>query len=301
MSVIKYIQFILICLIFIFLLSSCTSVSNDIGVITEQSSVIMPTNDKILIQTEVPGPDQNLQQPTSTTKVEIATPTPTPTLTPTPITNVVSPLEGITLEELSSIISNPFSMPLPGLDDGHHGVDFSYYRFKGKVGMTGLPVLSILPGKVSAIINDRPPYGNTVIIEIYLDNISNDIIKDIKIPDPYQIYQPASALNCPDNLSLNYLDLEKRSLYVLYAHLDSIADFQIGDSVEQSQFLGGVGTTGSSVNPHLHLEIRFGPSDASFYTMAHYINDVTEEEKANYCIWRVSGLFKLIDPMFILK
>ncbi len=299
MSVIKYIRLILIYFIFIFLLISCSSVPNAVGVIPEQSSVTTPTSGEILIQSEEPNPNQELQQPTFTKDAEVAPPT--PTLTPIPIISVVSPLEDITLKELSSIVSNPFSMPLPGLDDGHHGVDFSYYRFKGKVGMTGLPVLSIIPGKISTIIYDRPPYGNTVIIETYLDNISNEIIKDVEIPDPYQTYQPASALNCPDNLSVNYLDLEKRSLYVLYAHLNSISNIQVGDFIEQSQFLGGVGTTGSSVNPHLHLEIRFGPSNASFSTMAHYINNVTEEEKTNYCIWRVSGLFKLIDPMLVLK
>ena len=65
--------------------------------------------------------------------------------------------------------------------------------------------------------------------------------------------------------------------------------------------IGAVGTTGNSVNYHLHLEMRIGPSDAMFSSMAHYMNNATNEEMHNYCVWRVSGVFQMLDPMQLFQ
>ena len=71
--------------------------------------------------------------------------------------------------------------------------------------------------------------------------------------------------------------------------------------VEGRQRIGEVGTTGRSVNPHLHLETRIGPAGASFTEMAHYDNGATENEMRNYCTWRVSGLYQLLNPLEVIQ
>ena len=46
-----------------------------------------------------------------------------------------------------------------------------------------------------------------------------------------------------------------RGVQTLYAHLQQI-DSRLGDSLEQGQVLGQVGSTGRSTGPHLHFELR---------------------------------------------
>jgi len=38
----------------------------------------------------------------------------------------------------------------------------------------------------------------------------------------------------------------------------------------------------------------------TFPVMGHYTNDVTDEERRLYCIWRVSGAFHPLDPLPLL-
>ncbi len=212
-----------------------------------------------------------------------------------------SPIEGITLKELPDIISNPFEMPDLGKDDGHHGVDFAFYRYGDQIGMNGLAVNSMLPGTVAAIIHDRPPYGNTVIVETALENLSPDFLALLNLPEVQPTVEPFSALYCPETNSLPAWDYSQRSVYLLYAHMENDPVLNIGDTVSCCQLLGSVGTSGNSVNEHLHLELRVGPSQARFSAMAHYDNAATEEELANYCTWRVSNTFQLVDPMQLIN
>ena len=87
------------------------------------------------------------------------------------------------------------------------------------------------------------------------------------------------------------------SLYLLYAHLNKAPLAKVGDTVACGQQIGEVGTTGNSINPHLHLETRLGPSGATFTSLSHYINNATPEEMSNYCTWRISGWFQAFDPL----
>jgi murein DD-endopeptidase MepM/ murein hydrolase activator NlpD len=261
-------------------------------------------------KSEVPIPENKV--PTATLiKVETS-PTPQPAdkvLTHKPELSVtlsqaiqvfepISPLEGILPEELKQIVSNPFLMPTEGQDDGHHGTDFSFYSFGKFSSIDNLGVVSIFPGKVSAVISDRPPYGNAVIIETNLKNLSDDYLSLLDSLDLDETIRHKSNLNCPD-YSQEILEFSKteESLYVLYAHLKNEPQLELSAQVDQGQVIGNVGNTGMSGNSHLHLEMRIGPTNATFPQMAHYDNSVTTLEMANYCLWRVSNYFKLFDPM----
>jgi len=87
----------------------------------------------------------------------------------------------------------------------------------------------------------------------------------------------------------------------MYAHLEQKPAFDVGDWIEPCIYLAPVGMSGNALNPHLHLEVRVGPADLEFSSMGHYNPALSLDEMANYCIWRVSGLFQFIDPLLILQ
>jgi murein DD-endopeptidase MepM/ murein hydrolase activator NlpD len=91
------------------------------------------------------------------------------------------------------------------------------------------------------------------------------------------------------------------SIYTLYGHLLSPVDYEIGDTVQAGDLIGQVGTTGASVNPHLHLEMRWGPGGTKFASMGFYDTSITDSERENYCQWRVSGQFILLNPMDVVN
>ena len=279
----------LIVLANIFLLASCTGRDAAIVDSTTGQAVhtVMPTNEAVNIT------PQAMPEP-----VPGAFPSATPDnpADEQPLC-VCSPIENITLDEITEILSNPFAMPASGKDDGHHGADFAFYRFKDMVGMDGLSVNSLLPGTVAAVIIDRPPYGNTVIVETPLSDLPPQLLALLNLPEPQPTVEPFAALYCPELIPAPDWDYDQRSVYFLYAHMKDRPDLSPGDPVGCCQPLGEVGTTGISVNEHLHLELRVGPSGAHFASMAHYENSCTTEEMANYCVWRVSNAFQLIDPV----
>lgn len=217
-------------------------------------------------------------------------------------TDLLSPLEGVKLDELTEIVSNPFVYTGDGKDDGHHGTDFSFYQYKSFEKIENLPVLSITTGRVSSVINDRPPYGNMVMVETHLSSLP-DFLQNYLLQFLPETEIPFHTnLSCPDfQFEKNSQISDHFSLYILYAHLSIPPDWQIGSQVNIGNTIGAVGNSGSSGNPHLHLEFRLGPSDHSFEEMAHYDNTASENEISNYCFWRVSGLFYQVDPMEIIK
>ena len=99
------------------------------------------------------------------------TPTNTPLPTPVLLNQICSPLQDETLADLPQIITQPFKMPPLGFDYDHQGVDFSYYRRNGHIGILGLPVYASLAGKVISVLKEKWVYGNAVIIETPLDQI----------------------------------------------------------------------------------------------------------------------------------
>ncbi len=236
--------------------------------------------------------------PTST-----STPYPTPTSTPTsvPLDGVCSPLKGIGLEELHSITSNTFSYPSAFTDIGHPGVDLAFFTHGSFTTMYGLPVQSVLPGRVTQVIDNRFPYGNMMIIETQLSQLSPELLASISLPTPIPQQSIDAWSTCDKEMAPISWSEDEKSLYILYSHLENKPDFKPGDAVECGQTIGAVGITGNSVAEHLHIEVRIGPSNAQFGSIATYTQDATPEERYNYCIWSISGIFQAIDPEFFWK
>jgi murein DD-endopeptidase MepM/ murein hydrolase activator NlpD len=255
-------------------------------------------------------------QPTSTSMVLISptlkpTATPYPTLTPTPfgaatqtvsaLTGIMaSPLQGVAASDLFNVISQPFIMPPAGEDSGHHGVDFAYWDFKDVGAIEGTPILSVFPGKVSsAYTKIRNPYGYMVMIETPLSNLPQEIIDAIKLPEASSTpANPSNRLTCPTGFA-DWWDPNTKSLYVLYGHLGNIPTVKLGQTVKMGDMLGVVGNSGASSSPHLHFEMRIGPANATFASMGHYETTTTDQERHNYCSWRISGQFEIFDPMVL--
>ncbi len=228
-----------------------------------------------------------------------ATLPPTPTLPSTP--RLCSPLEDVTLAELPGLVAgNQYEQPSPGRDDGHPGADFAYYTHGSRKTIQGLPVLSAMAGRVAAVIPDRKPYGNTVIVEVPLEAIPAHWLPALAWPTPAPTPVPDPRLTCPQPLQLPAWNRAKQSLYLLYAHLNQPSPLHVGDAVTCGQPLGQVGTSGASVNPHLHFEARLGPAATTLDSFGHYDLHTTAAERNNYCLWRVSGWFQVVDPLKIL-
>jgi murein DD-endopeptidase MepM/ murein hydrolase activator NlpD len=211
------------------------------------------------------------------------TPTPRPELliptqTSQPTFQACPPLKDHSWKDLKEIVTNPFDPPPAGKDTGHQGVDFAYYRRGNRLSIEGVPVDSVFSGQTAAVIHNRPPYGNMVIIET-----------------------PAARL--PAAL-ITFLGIDSgESAYLLYAHMKTDPLVELGQEVDCGENLGDVGNTppGWSSAPHLHLEVRIGPSGAEFTGMAYYDNSITLVEKGNYELWRMSGTFRMLDPLKMLE
>jgi murein DD-endopeptidase MepM/ murein hydrolase activator NlpD len=270
------IQKSLILLIFIGLCVGCTS------------NAPSPTPTATLLPTHTSSP-----QPTVTS-------TPLPTLTPTREFKLCSPIAGFQTAELQQFITQPFIPPTPRLDNGHHGMDIAFFAEGQRPPILGLPIQSILPGKVAAVLNNNGPYGNLIIVETPLDNIPFNFQDAIPVPTTAPTVTSDARLLCPPEGNLPTYDTSgKRSLYVLYAHLLENPTLKVGDPVQICQILGKVGNTGWSSDPHLHIETRVGPTNAVFGEIVHRV-PATLEQAHNYCVWRISNLFELMDPAIVL-
>ncbi|MFW5713242.1 MAG: M23 family metallopeptidase [Brevefilum sp.] len=237
--------------------------------------------------------------PTATytpTVTETPSPTfipPTPSVTPSQFT-VCSPLEEETFESLPLILVNPLRIPPIGKDSGHHGLDYAYFRRGERESIQGIEVYALLSGRTVLTLEDVIPYGYTILIETPLDQIPEQLQEKLlaayqPIPDTVVYQGECPAFETPINTG-------EMSVYHLYAHLEEQPPFQPGDSIACGENLGTVGNSGRSSNPHLHLETRLGPSGAAFTNMAFYEATYSEQQRANYCLWRMSGHYQLFDP-----
>lgn len=237
-------------------------------------------------------------QITTITKMPSRTATlvPQPTATPSPILGACSPLRDIGLNELYAITSNPFSFTSSFADTGHPAVDLAFFTYQDFTTFFGHPVQALLPGQVTLVVNDRFPYGNMVIIETPLESISPDLLLSISLPTPIPQENITAFSTCDSQMQPISWNSEEKSLYTLYAHLENDPTVKSGDQVTCGQQIGAVGLSGNTVAEHLHIEVRLGPADAQFGTIATFRDDATPVERYNYCIWSISGNFQAIDP-----
>lgn len=252
--------------------------------------------------TKIPIPNS-----TEATVLPTAQPSPTPTIAPsatplpTRVFSLCSPLEGVSLQELPGLVAgNTYQTPMPARDSGHPGVDFAFYSHGDRKTMLGLPLLAAMNGVIAAVLPDRYPYGNAVILEVALESIPHSWQAALNWPVESIPITPDPRLTCPDPLILPAWNVAHRSLYLMYGHLRQPSPLKVGDAVSCGQVVGEAGTSGASVNTHLHFEARLGPSGARFSSMGHYDTHTTAEERGNYCLWRVSGWFQVIDPLPLL-
>lgn len=165
--------------------------------------------------------------------------------------------------------------------------------------MPGMPIQAVLPGAVAAVIMDRFPYGYAVLIETPLNDLPASWLQALDLPEPLPARLVNPALTCPA-IPDPFPPSDQRSLYLLYAHLQTSPQVEPGQPVACARPLGAVGGTGNALNPHLHLEVRVGPSGARFASLAHYDNRASPDEMGAYCLWRVSGVFQTVDPLRLL-
>jgi hypothetical protein len=189
--------------------------------------------------------------------------------------SLCSPLAEESIPELWQIVSDPYAPPPPGHEEErHHGVDFSHYRRRVRESIKGEVVQAVLPGVVAASVADRLPYGNMLIVETRYESLPPDLSATLALP--------------PGD-----------SLYLLYAHFLAPPPLTIGGEVTCGEALGEVGATGYNiVNPHLHLETRYGAPGARFPDgLVFYDTSASPVQMENYRRWRTSGEFTHFDPM----
>lgn len=262
------------------------------------------------------SPGRPAQTPAPSDLVSSSSPSPAPSSTPTsrplpaptrqpppttaaPAARVCSPLQGLALIDLPETVVNPFSPPPPGSDDPHQGVDFGDLRAGDRIALAGRQVLAVLPARVAAVMADRFPYGNALLLETPLDELPENWLEEAELPTPGPDWTPNPALTCPEGFSIS--GSSRRSLYLLYAHMLEPPELEVGEAVSCGQEIGAIGSSGNALNPHLHLEARLGPASVQFGSLAHYDPSATQEEMSNYCAWRVSGSFQAFDPLRLLR
>jgi len=255
-----------------------------------------------LTQNVATQPTMALSPTATVTPAPTGTSVVTATLTNVPF-EVCSPLQGFDRADLLARVSNPFDPPEPGSDNPHQGVDLGDFdpADANRVAVPGRTVQAALPGRVALIQMDRFPYGTAVIIETPLDALPLSLQQQFAALTPWPPRQATDPLTCPTVTPAYSLDESRHSLYVLYAHLGSLADLQVGDEVNCGQALGTVGQSGNALAPHLHFEARVGPVGVQLGSLAHYDVSASVQEMAAYCAWRVSGNFIWVDPGVLLE
>jgi murein DD-endopeptidase MepM/ murein hydrolase activator NlpD len=279
------------------LLTACA-----MGIRSEGTSAAAETTGQILETAEETQLPTHTRTSSSTAILTVPESTSNPTLTEAPdVVEINSPLAGKSLEELTAMISNPFHPPAPGSDDPHQGVDFSDVLEGSQTAIAGREVFALINGQVVANMQNRFPYGNAVLIETNLQEAPEGwraFIETLEIPVSWEASSP---LTCPAGWNDPPESRDGLSLYILYAHLQNPVLQEEGERVVSGEKIGAIGMSGNALAPHLHIETRYGYTGDFSGSMAHYDVSASLQEMSNYCRWRVSGWYALIDPMTLLS
>ncbi len=273
------------------LVAACTS--PDAGLIqsaTMPSAAIEPT------ATITPTPTI---YPTMQITATPAATLPPPRLTSTEVVHLCSPFPGFGRDALLAAISNPFRPPRLGRDEPHQAVDVAVTQ--DGIALPGGSVQAMLRGKVAAVIVDRFPYGNALMIETPLVDVPANWLTQLALPTLAPTVSPNPALTCPPVEIGLIPETEERSLYLLYAHFQEAPAYALDDEIMCGAQISIIGQSGNALHPHLHLEVRLGPAGVRFPNLAHYISNASAQEMSNYCTWRVRGVFQLVDPTTLLQ
>ena len=271
---------------------------------TEFAATVLPENTKPSVtetlsqvittiapsRTSTPEPDN--------TKTPLIAASSTSTAAPEPV--ICSPLSEVQIDDLVNHISNQFNPPRPGSDDAHQGVDLAILSDPDRYAIAGAAVDALLSGRVAGVVEGMFPYGNAVLVETPIEQLPPWTAGSDRIPTIAPTFPPHPSLTCPQTGEYPNWDSSKRSIYILYAHMQEPPAQKPGDRVLCGDELGRIGQTGNALNPHLHLEVRVGPSGASLSGMAHYETRAAPQNMEAYCIWRVSGIFQLLNPFDLI-
>ncbi|MEP6693437.1 MAG: M23 family metallopeptidase [Chloroflexota bacterium] len=118
----------------------------------------------------------------------------------------------------------------------HEGIDFPAER--------GTPVRAAVPG---------------VVVRVDRDFVDWDIASlDAALEAALALgYTPDETLDRIRGRQI-WIDHGRR-IVTRYAHLDSVADLQVGQTIARGQLIGTVGSSGlEEGGPHLHFEVRVG-------------------------------------------
>lgn len=149
------------------------------------------------------------------------------------VRGLIVPIEGTTVPLEPELLP---SSPREYRAGWHEGIDFAADR--------GTPVRAAAPGTVTRV--DREFVGWDV------DAQNAALEAAIALG-----YTPDETLDRIRGRQV-WIDHGRR-LVTRYAHLDTVADLQVGQTVLRGQVIGTVGSTGfEEGGPHLHLEIRVG-------------------------------------------
>ncbi len=166
-----------------------------------------------------------------------------------------------------------------------------------RIAMKGASVQAILEGEVVMVMKDRFPYGNAVLVETAFQELPfgwTQKLSGLSAPD---LFNTNTSLTCPPGWDELDDPNQELSLHILYAHLENSPELLPGDQVGCGNVIGSIGDSGNALAPHLHIEIRYGYSAGIKGSMAHYDVSADEQEMSNYCRWRVSGWYRIIDPI----
>jgi len=151
------------------------------------------------------------------------------------VSGLALPIEGVALPSDPSLMPNA---PRDFRAGWHEGIDFPADR--------GTPVRAVAAGTIVRIDHDFTDWSGEE--------------EEAALSAAVELgYTPAATL---DRIRGRQVWIDQgRGIVSRYAHLDDVADLQVGAAVETGTVVGFVGSTGyPEGGPHLHLEIRVGAS-----------------------------------------